>query len=769
MKYNPSQVNLSQNNIFAFWESPNPIPAYLELCKESWIKNIPNCAIHILNHSNLHQYIGDTYDMEQLKSISFAMQSDIISAAVLEKFGGLFLDLDCIVTDNIFDIFNRISDTKLISFGRPNTNAIHLAVLYCAKPNNPILTEWRKTAQKRLINKPDQYPWHYFGNGIINPLFNKSEYKDSFYIIDRTQSGNILESVAFPNSQDPIADYKKFYFDEKFEFQHNILEKVTCGVVSLHNSWSPQEYKNLYDKDIFFSKSAPIVKLLSYVLKHDTNKSYTTLPILEALITEKLDKLHISYKKKYFNNLLVLDFSINNINFAFDIGSNKSDFYMDIIFRDSSLEVCKNLLCFRDIYFNNNKGRIISNMAEDNIWEELFNIYNHIRTGFTTSSKINIEKDELIDLKTFKIINNLLFLEGIGILTGQSAKEYSDIDYKLLIKSQSKEFVKSLAKAHRPDLTTTYSFHPSISYDKCWFATPGYKGVDISDIPPGSYELFLKIKINGFDKTFVLKSQKTVHFEHEIVDFNFSETGNQLIIKQELKNANLGTVDLFYVPKKFKSEKISVTGYYQDEFNNIIEAPSGLNNVQIQFFGKNNHVVLHNDSALKNTVIEFKGNNGTFRIGEKAGIFGTFRIGHDCNIEIGNSVTSTNAVYVTCAEKTNIHIGNDCMLATNNQIRTDDSHGIYDLGSGKRINRSKDIFIGNHVWLAYGATVLGGAHIGSGCVLGAFSLAKKQFPENCVLAGVPAKVIRENIFWKRPLLLNNPYIEDEIAYPDTTC
>lgn len=375
-------------------------------------------------------------------------------------------------------------------------------------------------------------------------------------------------------------------------------------------------------------------------------------------------------------------------------------------------------------------------------------------------------QESIVQLHSFKLADHMLHIEGIGILTGQSAKEYSDIDYKLIIKSQSNEFVKNLAKAHRPDLTETYSFHPSISYDKCWFATPGYKGVDISDVPPGSYELLLKIKINGFDKTFVLTSQKPIHFEHEIVDFDFSEKGNQLVIKQYLKNANLGTADVFYVPKKFKSEKIKVNGYYQDEFNNIIEATSELNNVQVQFFGKNNRVVLHSHSALKNTLIEFKGDNGTFSIGEKAGIFGTFRVGHDCNIKIGNGVTSTNAVYVTCAEKTNIYIGNDCMLATNNQIRTDDSHGIYDLNTGKRINPSKDIFIGDHVWLAYGATVLGGAHIGNGCVLGAFSLVKKHFPENCILAGVPAKIIRENVFWKRPLLLNKAYSSADIEFPD---
>lgn len=378
--------------------------------------------------------------------------------------------------------------------------------------------------------------------------------------------------------------------------------------------------------------------------------------------------------------------------------------------------------------------------------------------------------ESMIQLRTFKLVDNILYIEGIGILTGQSAKEYSDIDYKLIIKDEYTEIIKNLAKAHRPDLTASYSFHPSISYDKCWFATPGYKGIDISDIPPGNYNLFLKIKVNGFEKMFALQAEKTIHFEHEALAFSFQDSApfNQFIIKQDLKDINLGTVDVFYAPKKFTSEKISVSGYYQDEFNNIVDAPTGLINVQVQFVGRNNRVILHKNSALKNTFIEFKGDNGSFSIGKKAGIFGTFRIGYDCNIEIGSGVTSTNAVYVTCAEKTNIHIGDDCMLATNNQIRTDDSHGIYDLNTGKRVNYSKDIFIGDHVWLAYGAIVLGGANIGSGCVVGANSMVKKQFPKNSILAGIPAKVIRENIFWKRPLLLNKLYSEHDIEAPDTT-
>lgn len=83
------------------------------------------------------------------------------------------------------------------------------------------------------------------------------------------------------------------------------------------------------------------------------------------------------------------------------------------------------------------------------------------------------------------------------------------------------------------------------------------------------------------------------------------------------------------------------------------------------------------------------------------------------------------------------------------KIRTDDAHPIYDVRTGKRLNVSKDITIGDRVWVAYGATIFGGTQIGSGSIVGAYSVVKKRFPNNCVIAGIPAKVVRKDVFWER--------------------
>lgn len=116
------------------------------------------------------------------------------------------------------------------------------------------------------------------------------------------------------------------------------------------------------------------------------------------------------------------------------------------------------------------------------------------------------------------------------------------------------------------------------------------------------------------------------------------------------------------------------------------------------------------------------------------------------------------------------------MFATGNQVRSDDGHLIFDVNTGDRINFAQNITIGDHVWLAWGATVLGGSQIGEGSVIGANSLVKGKIPNNVVAAGTPAKVIRRDIAWERPHIgLTPPYyipnvdvLEDRSIYWRTT-
>lgn len=53
--------------------------------------------------------------------------------------------------------------------------------------------------------------------------------------------------------------------------------------------------------------------------------------------------------------------------------------------------------------------------------------------------------------------------------------------------------------------------------------------------------------------------------------------------------------------------------------------------------------------------------------------------------------------------------------------------------------------IGDNVYVGAGAVILGEVTVGNNVVIGANSVVTKDVPDNCVVAGAPAKIIKENI------------------------
>ena len=50
--------------------------------------------------------------------------------------------------------------------------------------------------------------------------------------------------------------------------------------------------------------------------------------------------------------------------------------------------------------------------------------------------------------------------------------------------------------------------------------------------------------------------------------------------------------------------------------------------------------------------------------------------------------------------------------------------------------------IGSNCWIGAKATILDGVHIGDGCIVAAGAVVTKSFPDNVIIGGVPAKIIK---------------------------
>lgn len=203
------------------------------------------------------------------------------------------------------------------------------------------------------------------------------------------------------------------------------------------------------------------------------------------------------------------------------------------------------------------------------------------------------------------------------------------------------------------------------------------------------------------------------------------------------------------------TELRSLTPYRDERGNEIIYSGNSKRAVLVNFSGTNNRLIISAGANIAYLNVQFDRDNGTLEIGTHKGV-GPLRlfarIGEDAVVKFGNNVSTTERLSINAAEGATLSVGNNVMIAAQVEIRCDDSHPIFDVKSGKRVNLARPIVIGDHVWISKRAVVMGGAKIGDGSVIGFGSIVTKKIPNNCVAAGIPARVIRRNVVWERPHL-----------------
>lgn len=141
--------------------------------------------------------------------------------------------------------------------------------------------------------------------------------------------------------------------------------------------------------------------------------------------------------------------------------------------------------------------------------------------------------------------------------------------------------------------------------------------------------------------------------------------------------------------------------------------------------------------------------------GSNLTLSGDFEIGPNVHIilmkqailNIGGRLTSSGSG-MTCDTRVmveqKIDIGFDTIIAWNVTITDSNWHDIADTP------RRAPVSIGNHVWISHDVSILKGAVIPAGCIVGARSLVTSAFEqEKSLLVGTPARAVRSNMEWTR--------------------
>lgn len=121
------------------------------------------------------------------------------------------------------------------------------------------------------------------------------------------------------------------------------------------------------------------------------------------------------------------------------------------------------------------------------------------------------------------------------------------------------------------------------------------------------------------------------------------------------------------------------------------------------------------------------------------------RLDKNAECVIGNNLITMNKnSFLRCS--TSIKIGNDVLIGWGVTINDNDGHNIV---MDNRIKPKKGpIVIGNHVWIASHVTINKNSVIPDNSVVAQHSIVNCAFDkQNILLAGCPAKLVKESINW----------------------
>lgn len=131
------------------------------------------------------------------------------------------------------------------------------------------------------------------------------------------------------------------------------------------------------------------------------------------------------------------------------------------------------------------------------------------------------------------------------------------------------------------------------------------------------------------------------------------------------------------------------------------------------------------------------------KLSESSSVSGSNNISHPQNIEVGENSYINGGGEIVASPNAKIKIGNNCLISYRVHMRTE-AHCYK--SQNKLINQQghyeANIIIEDDVWVGFGAQIMAGVTLHTGCVVGAGAVVTKDVPEYAVVGGSPARIIK---------------------------
>jgi len=233
LKKNIEEFENKSKIIWMYWETlpGKKKPGYIDLCINSVKYNCGNCFdVIVLDKEKIFDYLPEIKDID-FSRLELPQKVDYYRYALLEKYGGVWLDADILVIKCICSFYNKLKTHDYVGFGCGYDKDICEKTLYgyskplnwfmISKKETPFIKCVKNKAYNKIIesnSKNKKLPYHSIGKVILQECYdelNKDKNWDYAHIPSKCQEydtkGNKLNNIMIKFDWEDCNDERVFF------------------------------------------------------------------------------------------------------------------------------------------------------------------------------------------------------------------------------------------------------------------------------------------------------------------------------------------------------------------------------------------------------------------------------------------------------------------------------------------------------------------------------------------------------------------------------
>ncbi len=244
------------------WVGPKTPPPYFVTFQEKWKALHPDWEYHLWTDSELEDLNLELKDLIEA-SPNYAEKSDIIRSELLDRFGGVYLDVDMDPFQSLdelhkkYDFYCGIENPHKIA---TTNNRLWLGIsIIASAPNHPILKRWKELIRARWDEVNKNY------NSAIERVINHTYFPFSMAFFEKYNEGN-LTNMALPTTyfyplaadhaakrRASVRAFREMFYDVLIDLKlkkPRPFSRVAPETIAVHywgNSWLPSQQEQLKD------------------------------------------------------------------------------------------------------------------------------------------------------------------------------------------------------------------------------------------------------------------------------------------------------------------------------------------------------------------------------------------------------------------------------------------------------------------------------------------------------------------------------------------